>query len=81
MSRRFITLLDRATRIRRLIEQEQMRPTPSLLRLMRMKQLYLHVSGALKEMTAKRLVGMASAPRFRPQLAFSAARPSFAGRW
>jgi hypothetical protein len=83
MSRRFVTLLDRATRIRQLIEREQQLPAPSPTRLMRMKQLYLHASASLRKMTEKRLVAMASAPRFRPQLVFrnTKSAPAFSGRW
>jgi hypothetical protein len=83
MSRRFVTLLERAARIRELIEREQQLPAPSATRLMRMKQLYLHLSANLRKLTEKRLVAMASAPRFRPQLVFRDVRsaPAFSGRW
>ena len=82
MSRRFVTLLERAARIRELIEREQQLQAPSATRLMRMKQLYLHLS-AMRKLTEKRLVAMASAPRFRPQLVFRDVRsaPAFSGRW
>ena len=83
MSRRFMTLLERATRIRELIDREQSLPAPSPMRLMRMKQLYLHLSASLRRLTEKRLVAMASAPRFRPQIVFHNVKsaPAFSGRW
>ncbi|MFT3730427.1 MAG: hypothetical protein QM780_03235 [Hyphomicrobium sp.] len=83
MSRRFLILLERATRIRELIDREQRSAAPNVLRLMRMKQLYLSLSSSLRKMTEKRLVAMASAPSFTPRIAFPSAHsgPVFSGRW
>jgi hypothetical protein len=71
MSRRFAILLERASRIRQMIEREQRLPKPSALRLMRMKQLHLQLSNDLRELAAKRLIAIASAPRLRPELVFT----------
>ncbi len=80
---RFLLLLERATRIRELIDREQRLPAPSSTRLMRMKQLYLQISRSLRRLTEKRLVAMASAPRFRPQIVLRNANPApaLSGRW
>lgn len=69
MSRRFITLLERTAFVRKLIEREESCSEPNALRLMRMKRLSLRLSTSLRAMTAKRLVAMASAPRFTPRFA------------
>ncbi len=83
MSRRFTTLLERAARIRELIEREQQLPSPSPTRLMRMKQLYLHLSANLRKLTEKQIIAIASAPRFKPRLAFRNVKSAaaFSGRW
>jgi hypothetical protein len=83
MSRRFLVLLERAARIRELIEREQQSPAPSFMRLMRMKQVYLMISRRLRSLTAKRLVAMASAPRLRPDVVFHNVRsaPALSGHW
>ena len=70
MSRRFLVLLERATRLRDLIDREQHAPAPNAMRLMRMKTLYLEISGRLRRLTEMRLVSIASAPRFQPRIAF-----------
>lgn len=69
MSRRFYDLLQRATRVRTLIEEEQRRRVPDLLRLMRLKALALKLKERLNGQLGARLVAMASAPRFTPRLA------------
>jgi hypothetical protein len=83
MSQRFMTQLERATRVREMIEREQRSSSPSPMRLIRMKQLYLHLSASLRRLTEKRLIAMASAPSFRPQLVFRSvySGPAFSGRW
>jgi len=70
MSRRFITLLERVTRIRDWIDREQRSSAPSPVRLIRMQQLYLRLSESLRGMTRQRLIRMASAPRFRSERSF-----------
>lgn len=70
MSRRFLVLLERAARLREMIDREQRSPAPSAMRLMRMKTLYLEISGRLRRLTEKRLVAIASAPRFQPRIVF-----------
>jgi hypothetical protein len=72
MSRRFLILLERAARLRDLIDREQHAPVPNAMRLVRMKTLYLDISGRLRRLTEKRLISIASAPRFQPRLAFRA---------
>ena len=83
MSRRFLILLERATRIREMIDREQQSPVPSAMRLMRMKQLYLKISRSLRRLTEKRVIAMASAPRLRPDVIFLNVRsaPALSGRW
>jgi hypothetical protein len=83
MSRRFLVLLERATRIREMIDREQRSPVPSWMRLMRMKQLYLKLSRNLRNLTEKRIIAMASAPRMRPEIVFHNVRsaPALSGRW
>lgn len=83
MSRRFLILLERATRIREMIDREQQSSAPSAMRLMRMKQLYLKISRSLRRLTEKRIVAMASAPRLRPDVVFRNVRsaPALSGRW
>jgi len=51
MSRRFLILLERATRIREMIEREQQAAAPNSIRLMRMKQVYLMISRRLRGLT------------------------------
>lgn len=70
MSHRFVTLLERTKIIRQLIEREERLPTPSAMRLMRLKKLQLWLSGRLREMSAKQLVAIASAPRLKPEILF-----------
>ncbi|MGO4685136.1 hypothetical protein [Hyphomicrobium sp. 2TAF46] len=70
MSRRFITLLERITRIREWIDREQRSSATSPVRLIRMQQLYLRLSESLRGMTRQRLIRMASAPRFRSERTF-----------
>jgi hypothetical protein len=70
MSRRFLLLLERATRFRDLIEREQKAHAPSAIRLMRMKQIYLVISSRLRRLTEKRVAAMSSAPRLRPDVVF-----------
>jgi ABC-type arginine transport system ATPase subunit len=83
MSRRFMVLLERATRIRELIEREQQSKSPSAMRLMRMKRIYLSISRNLRGLTEKRLVAIASAPRMRPDVVFLNVRSANAlsGHW
>lgn len=83
MSRRFLVLLQRATRIREMIDREQRSPTPSFTRLMRMKQLYLTLSRQLRLLIERRVVAMASAPRMRPDVVFGSVRatPALSRRW
>lgn len=76
MSRRFITLLERVTRIREWIDREQRSSAPSPVRLIRMQQLYLRLSESLRGMTRQRLIRMASAPRFRSERPFYAGQPA-----
>jgi len=68
LSRRFHDLLSRAWRIRRLIEEEQRRPQPNTLHLIRLKGLALRLKTRLNALTGRRLVALASAPRFQPRL-------------
>jgi hypothetical protein len=70
MSRRFITVLERATRIREMIDREEHAASPSPTRLMRLKQVYLLLSANLRKLTEKRIIAIASAPRFQPRLVF-----------
>jgi len=70
MSRRFVTLLERTEKIRQLIEREQRVANPKAVRLMRLKRLQLRLAKRLREMSAKQLVAMASAPRLRPEIVF-----------
>ncbi len=83
MSRRFLVLLDRAARIREMIDREQKSPAPSNMRLIRMKQLYLQLSRSLRRLTEKRIIAMASAPRLRPEIIFLNVQsaPALSGRW
>jgi hypothetical protein len=83
MSRRFAILLERASRIRQMIEREQLLSTPSASRLMRMKRLHLRLSRDLREFAAKRLIAIASAPRLRPELIFTSVNsaPVSTHRW
>lgn len=68
MSRRYHDLLNRAWRVRRLIEEEQRRPQPNAMHLIRLKGLALRLKARLNALTGRRLVALASAPRFRPRL-------------
>src|SRR6185312_2399445 len=70
MSRRFVTLLERTEKIRQLIEREQRVANPNAVRLMRLKRLQLRLAKGLREMSAKQLIAMASAPRLRPKIVF-----------
>ncbi|HVX37125.1 MAG TPA: hypothetical protein VHC71_13005 [Hyphomicrobium sp.] len=70
MSRRFVTLLERTAEIRHLIEREESSAAPRSVRLMRLKTLQLQLAESLREMSAKQLIAMASAPSFRPKLVF-----------
>ncbi len=83
MSRRFLILLERASRMRELIDREQGSAAPNVLRLMRLKQIYLGISRNLRRLTKQRIVAMASAPRLRPDLVFRNVRSASAlsGRW
>jgi len=83
MSRRFITLLERVTRIREWIDREQRSSAPSPVRLIRMQQLYLRLSENLRGLTRQRLTRMASAPRFRSEGSFYTANPArtLSGYW
>jgi hypothetical protein len=83
VSRRFLILLERATRIREMIEREQRLPAPNSMRLIRMKQVYLMISSSLRRLTEKRIVAMASAPRFKPDIVFHNVRsaPALSGHW
>lgn len=82
MPRRFTTLLDRASRMRRLIEEEQKSQHPDAFRLIRMKNLYLRLSASLKGLNARQMIKMASAPRLKPIVVYSTVRsaPAFS-RW
>ncbi|WP_045836642.1 hypothetical protein [Hyphomicrobium sp. 99] len=83
MSRRLITLLERVSRVREMIDREQRSNAASPVRLIRMKQLYLRLSENLRRLTKQQLIRMASAPRFRSERIFYAATParSFSGRY
>jgi hypothetical protein len=83
MSRRFVTLLERTTIIRRLIEREERSPKPNAVRLIRLKKLQLWLSERLRAMSAKQLIAMASAPRLKPEIVFRNVRsaPAFARGW
>ncbi|WP_423415009.1 hypothetical protein RLW55_18290 [Hyphomicrobium sp. B1] len=83
MSRRFLVLLERAARIRELIDREQQSSAPNAIRLMRMKQVYLTISRRLRSLTEKRIIAMASAPRLRPDVVFRNVRsaPALSGHW
>jgi hypothetical protein len=72
MSRRFLVLLERATRLRDTIDRERHATAPNAMRLMRMQKLYLEISSRLRRLTEKRLLSIASAPRFQPRLAYRA---------
>jgi hypothetical protein len=71
-----MTLLERVTRVREMIEREQRSNTASPLRLFRMKQLYLRLTQNLRKLTRQRLIAMASAPRFRSGRIFGSTRPT-----
>ncbi|HML30301.1 MAG TPA: hypothetical protein PKE16_15990 [Hyphomicrobium sp.] len=83
LSRRFLVLLERATRLREMIDREQQSTAPNAIRLMRMKQLYLMISRRLRSLTEKRIVAMASAPRLRPDVVFRNvySAPALSGHW
>ncbi|CAA2138904.1 hypothetical protein [Hyphomicrobium sp. ghe19] len=83
MSRRFMTLLERISRVREMIEREQRSNAASPVRLIRMKQLYLSLSEKLRGLTKQQLIRMASAPRFRSERIFHSAHsaPAYPGRW
>lgn len=83
MSRRFMTLLERVSRVREMIDREQRSSAASPVRLIRMKQLYLSLSEKLRRMTKQQLIRMASAPRFRSERIFHSAHssPAYPGRW
>jgi hypothetical protein len=83
MSRHFMTLLERVSRVREMIDREQRSNAASPVRLIRMKQLYLRLSEKLRRLTKQKLVRMASAPRFRSERIFHSARsaPAYSGRW
>jgi hypothetical protein len=70
MSRRFVNLLERTKKIRQLIEHEERAPNPSAMKLMRLKRLQLWLAERLREMSAKQLIAMASAPRLKPEILF-----------
>lgn len=70
MSRRFVTLLQRSAGVRHLIEREEKSRAPRSVRLMRLKKLQLQLSESLRNLSAKQLIAMASAPRFTPKLMF-----------
>ena len=74
MSRRFVTLLERTKNIRQLIEREERLPTPSAMRLIRLKKLQLWLSARLREMSAKQLIAITSAPRLQPEFVFRSVR-------
>jgi hypothetical protein len=82
MSRRFLVLLERATRLRNMIDREQQAAAPNAMRLIRIKQLYLQVSSSLRRQTEKRIIAMASAPRLHPDVIFRNVRSAsaFSGR-
>ncbi len=77
MSRRYYTLLERAACVRNMLEREQRSATPSSIRILRMKRICQRLLGNLREHTAKRLVGVMSAPSLRPVIVFGSlkARP------
>ena len=83
MSRRFFTLLERTAGIRHLIEREESLAAPRSVRLMRLKKLQLQLAESLRDMSAKQLVAMASAPSFRPKLLFRDVRsaPALSRSW
>lgn len=83
MSRRFLILLERAARLREMIDREQQSTAPNAIRLMRMKQIYLTISRHLRSLTEKRIVAMASAPRLRPDVVFRNVNsaPALSGHW
>jgi hypothetical protein len=83
MSRRFLTLLERAAGIRHLIEREELSQTPNSVRLMRLKKLQLRLSERLRDISAKQLIAMASAPRLKPAILFGSVRstPAAARGW
>jgi hypothetical protein len=83
MSRRFLTLLEHATHLRDMIDREHNSAAPNTLRLMRMKQVYLRISQRLRSLTEKRVIAMASAPRFRPEVVFRNVKstPALSGHW
>ena len=74
MSRRFVTLLERTKQIRQLIEREERALNPDAMRLMRLKKLQLWLAERLREMSAKQLVAIASAPRLKPEIVFRTVR-------
>lgn len=83
MSRRFVTLLERTADIRQMIEREEGLPTPSQIRLMRLKKLQLKLSERLRAVSAKQLIAMASAPRLKPEILFRNVRsaPTLSHGW
>jgi hypothetical protein len=83
MSRRFVTLLERSAEIRQLIEREESSAAPRSVRLMRLKKLQLQLSESLREISAKQLIAMASAPSFKPKLVFRDVRsaPTLSRGW
>jgi hypothetical protein len=74
MSGRYLSLLERRTAVRLLLEREQQSRNPSLVRLIRLKRLDLILAAKLRDLAEKKLARMASAPRFRPVLSASAHR-------
>jgi hypothetical protein len=83
MSRRFVTLLERSAEIRQLIEREESSAAPRSVRLMRLKTLQLRLSESLREISAKQLIAMASAPSFKPKVVFRDVRsaPALSRGW
>ena len=73
MSGRCLSLLERRTFVRVLLEREQKSQNPSLVRLIRLKRLDLILAAKLRDLAEKKLARMASAPRFRPVLVSASA--------
>ena len=83
MSRRFLTLLERAASIRHLIEREELSRSPNSVRLMRLKKLQLRLSERMRVISAKQLIAIASAPRLKPSILFGSVQttPAASRSW
>lgn len=73
MSGRYLSLLERRSLVRLLLERKQQSQNPSLVWLIRLKRLDLILAAKLRGLAERKLTQMASAPRFRPVLVSASA--------